>query len=377
MTLYISLFGAQTAIAQEDVKSYRITSSQDQFTLKSSLEGGWTLQGKPVSLDPLSPFAELFFKKMEVPCDPTQMEKSDVKVVIRTHDNKTLTRKINLDKSLVSDGKNCMNVTGNALLYFPLHRNWFSGEKRMSFPKIKSLEIRLPKEKFKVRLQKRKGQWQEASPEQFVNWPYIEKLLAALTTFNVHKRSHPRIVEGLRSVILRINGDREYIFYEMPNYVWAIHFPSVKWLITTADFGVLGAFDKTSLLDAQASELKTLVDSKATNDARITALRSVGERWSRSIATAYHQVLFDTQAPLGLKERVVYLLKHKPSDENIRALLKALKNEGQREVQTAITKALRVRYPKGPEIHQEDDLEEVQGKIDKWKNWERRQFGRK
>ena len=114
--------------------------------------------------------------------------------------------------------------------------------------------------------------------------------------------------------------------------------------------------------------LRIVKDKSANRDDRIKSIRTLYDNSSPDVRDALRGVL-TSEDDQEVKKEIVTLLRKWPSDENFKILVLGLSSTQDIDLQNFITKALRVRNPKGPVVDVNDNDEMVAKKISEWKTW--------
>src|SRR5262249_15863040 len=102
----------------------------------------------------------------------------------------TQTRFIYIAQGIVTDKTNCLNVTGEGLLYFPIHRDFLIGPKTDTLSLSTDLKVSRDKDKL-LGLRKTAAGWESLNlnPDQMLNWDFVNHFIDSLARFDVRFRA--------------------------------------------------------------------------------------------------------------------------------------------------------------------------------------------
>ena len=206
---------AQQSEAQA-IRHLAIHSKVDQYELV--LNGcSATVNGSPADLTTFREQLPVLTNALAAQC-PAPNGPPDVTVKENGH-----TRSIYIKQGLVSDGKNCLNVSGDGLLYFPIHRDFLIGSKHDSITVTSPLKIFRQGVKL-FELKKTTDTWNAEGTDMLLNWDFLERFQNSLKSFDVRFRAQPDLAAGKPKMIVQ-TGDRSYEFYKITSVVWAVKKP--------------------------------------------------------------------------------------------------------------------------------------------------------
>lgn len=344
-------------------------SSQDYFKLQSS-GTGYQFDGKSVELGAFANFLPLFSKDLTDDCP--QLPSKPTLTVKAKKGSSTLTRNFYMAEKIMSDGKQCLSVEGDGIYYLPLHRSWFKGARSSSLELGKNIEIVFP-DGATFKAQKIQDEWRPESDghlaqDWYMNWIFFDRFAKSLAQHTVDFRLHPAIGKGRPQFQIK-QGSRTFKFYQVGHNLWALHSPRHEWLVASHSWGFWQDMKKSMFMDRHSDNLKVLADPQAELSARRKALAEAAGTLSRASKYLIHRQLLDPGENTQLRLEMIQSLKRRPSLDNIGALIEALPEASEPELQEAITHALRVRRPDGPLITENSDQDERTNAIHDWQTW--------
>ncbi|MCB0341155.1 MAG: hypothetical protein H6626_05085 [Pseudobdellovibrionaceae bacterium] len=353
------------------VQEWTFGSKLDFFKVQNG-EYGPQLGKSTVDLGTFSSFAPFFGKEFADACEGLP-ERPDLSVRAKSF-NRTIKRHFYIEKKIISNGTNCLTLTGDGIYYIPLHRNWLL--------KNQKHQINLG-DRFVIQMQGRplldfkkiEGEWRSQDPQFSVNWDYFVNFENAIQQYTPDVYIHPAILNDPDSrahdnsrFTLR-TADKEYKFYRITDKQWVVQRPGTEWLEGTNAWSMFLDMSLAQWRDSYFVQLKTIRDKALESDKRIEAISELGSAWGLSIKHAMQELVLDPEENNTVKIRAAQTLRQHPSDDNMKALVAGLEKTNSIEVQNYLTTALRVRNPKGPIINEDDSDEERQPKLQAWKDW--------
>ncbi len=338
-----------------------IQSSQDTFDLVLSSKSSGTVDGKPANLKPLDDLWPVLNNPIGNAC-PAQKGTPDITV---KENGKT--RSIYVKAGLVSDGQSCLNVGGEGLLYFPVHREFLIGPQRDSI-KLKS-PVKIFRQGVKLLDIKKDGnQWVTDNPDLLLNWDFLERVENSLRDFDVRLRVQSEIAKGKTKMIIQ-SGDQTYEFYKVTGVMWAVKKPGSNWLVASDDWSFWYDFDQSMVEDRHAAEIRLLSKAGVGHPERKQALDRLEGAWSRNLRDLYHKMLLDSGEDADFKRTALTRLKRKPSLETSGVMAQFLSQSRDEDLKRLAGQVLKLHYPKGP-LYKPNLPESEKAKvIDFWNNW--------
>lgn len=343
---------------------YTFTSRLDQFTVDVTGSAA-TVNGESVSAEPFIFVKPLFDTQFEDECEG-KMGRADLSITRKRGESEEK-RLIYYDKKIVSDGKNCGELTGLGIYRFPLHKNWFEGKKSVTIGLGDSFSIWKDK-KLIVEFEKQNGVWKNKDKKFFTNWEFFENFVQATKDFPIDFRLHPSAAKEFTNFELR-QGSRTFSFVKVGESTWAVQFPGSPWLAASGQFGLFEEMSQKIWISPYEKTLQIISDTKATPDARIKAVRELSGRWGPDLNYVLREVILSGDDNVEVKKDIASLMRSRPTADNFKTLVDSLKTSSDQEFLGHITKVLRVRNPKGPVIVATDSDEDVQKKIKEWTAW--------
>ena len=117
---------------------FTFTSKLDRFTVEVT-DGRAVYNGHEVTSEPFKLIKPIFEHQLIEPCT-LGLGKPDL-TITRKRNDKEEKRIVYIEKQIVSDGKNCGEITGQGLYELPLHHNWFEGKKSVTINLKNSFSI--------------------------------------------------------------------------------------------------------------------------------------------------------------------------------------------------------------------------------------------
>jgi len=112
-----------------------------------------------------------------------------------------------------------------------------------------------------------------------------------------------------------------------------------------------------------------LKDPTTSPENRLTTLRALSEQWGPDVKYAFFTIIETPGENPAIVKEIASVLRNKPTDENYKALVRALLISTDLNLQTHITKILKLRNPKGPTISDEDNEKQIKAKQAEWSLW--------
>ena len=277
------------------------------------------------------------------------------------------TRHFYIRERIASDGKNCASVSGEGIYYLPLHSSWFDKNKGGSIAVGSSLSLE-KKGKVFAKIKKVDGDWVDDAEGQFLNWEFIEAFVKSLDSFAVDLRLHPSAGDKKPSFTLITPNDK-YTFYKVGNNLWGAKGSKSGWLLSSKSWAFWQSMDENIWANPFEAQLKIVFDKTKPIEERTKTLGSLDNIWNNSMKRSFHQLMLDPEQEQKLKDVTLQILKKKPSIENMAIMIKALQESQSVEFQSDLTKALRVRNPKGPILQPEDEPEKRAETVKAWTQW--------
>ncbi len=345
---------------------FTFTSKLDKFTVNVE-DGGASFNGERVSVEPFMFIKPLFDAHFEEAC-PKNMGRAEL-TIARKRDDKEEKRIIYIEKKMISDGVNCGFVSGHGMYQLPLHRNWFQGKKTVTIGLGDSFSI-WKDNRLVVEFEKRELGWRNKDKQFFTNWEFFNNFIHAIKDFPIDYRVHPSAAKEYTSFELR-QGKRKFTFVKVGDRTWAVQFPGSPWLAASGRFGVFEDMSQRIWISPLEKTLRIISDTSAAADIRIKAVRELSKFWGPDLNYVIREVVLTGGDNVEVKKDIVSLMRSRPTNENFKVLVDVLKTTNDQTFLYVVTKALRVKNPKGPIILETDADDVVQKKVSEWTDWRR------
>lgn len=356
----LALMSCVTVANAQGVRKLTIKSPYDSFDLILNSKNSGTVDGKPANLKGLEELWPVLNNPIENVCPSTKVA-PDISV---TENGKA--RSIFVKSGIVSDGTSCLNVGGEGLLYFPVHREFLIGPKRDSI-KLKS-QLKIFRQGVKILDIYKKGErWATDNPELLLNWDFIERFENSLRDFDVRLRVQTDIAKTKSKMIVQ-SGEQTYEFYKVTGVMWAVKKPGQNWLVASDDWSFWYDFDQAMIEDRYANEIRLLNKAGVSEAERKQAMDRLGDAWSNNLRDLYHKILESPDESLDFKQTAMNRLKRKPAPETSGVMVKVLES-GDEQLKRPASQVLKSLYPKGPLYKPNLSAAEKAKVIEFWNNW--------
>jgi hypothetical protein len=354
--------------ARSQAAEFTFISSLDRFTVDILGDGTALYNGREVRSEPFVQVHQLFEASLADLCTKKRGA-PDVTITRKTIDGVDK-RILYVQEKVISDGLHCATVSGNGLYELPLHRNWFTGPSHLKLTLNSAFSVWRQNMKL-ISFQKEASQWVNEDHRFFTNWSFFRTFTEAMDSLTIDYRIHPDALKALDPMAASFevkHGARTYTFTKLSEKRWAVKLASSPWLAVTGSLGFLEEMNLSLWRSPAAQHLGLLANSKAKPSLRIKAIHSLGPSWTYDATQVFTTILSHSDN-LEVQKEIANLLRSRPSDENIKLLVLALeKNEDQR-LKNHLSRALRVRNPKGPIIEEDDEDAVVTSKVKAWSSW--------
>ncbi len=361
------VFSVVSATAQ-GTRKLNIKSAYDTFDVTVQSKTAGTVDGKPTILTALTDLWPVLDSPLGNEC-PTLKGKPDAVV---TENGKA--RSLYVRQGIVSDGKFCMNVGGDGLFFFPVHRDFLIGKARDTI-RLNS-PVKIFRQGVKVLDIRKEGeQWQSETKGQLLNWDFIEQVENSLRDFVVRLRVQTDIVAGKPKMIIT-SGGQTYEFYKVTKVMWAVKKPGYTWLVASDDWSFWYDFDQSLLEDRFSPEIRVLQNKNAGAEERTDALDKLEGGWSRNLRDLYHAMVLDPEENTDNKRVALSRLKRKPSVETSGVMVQVLYRSRDEELKRIAGQILKTQNPKGPLYKPSMPIAEKNKTTEYWNNWWTQQKGK-
>lgn len=361
------LFASAASHAQ-GTRKLNIKSAFDSFDVIVQSQTSGTVDGKPTILTALTDLWPVLDNPLGNEC-PTLKGKPDAVV---TENGKS--RSLYVKQGIVSDGKFCMNVAGDGLFFFPVHRDFLIGKARDTIRLNSPLKVFRQGVKI-LDLRKDREHWVTDTKGQLLNWDFIEQVENSLRDFVVRLRVQTDIVAGKPKMIIQ-SGGQTYEFYKITKVMWAVKKPGYAWLVASDDWSFWYDFDQSLTEDRFTPEIRTLENKSASAEQRTDALEKLEGGWSRNLRDLYLAMVLDPEENSDNKRVALSRLKRKPSVETAGVMVQVLSQGKDEDLRRIAGQILKTQNPKGPLYKPTMPLAEKNKAIEYWNNWWTTQKGK-
>ncbi len=367
LALLAGLVWALNAHAQ-GTRKLNIKSAHDNFDIVVHSRTSGSVDGKQTVLRSLADLWPVVDNPLGNEC-PVLKGKPDATV---TEGGKS--RSLYVKQGIVTDGKFCMNVAGDGLFFFPVHRDFLIGKPRDSI-RLNS-PVKIFRQGVKVLdIHKENNQWVTDKKDQLLNWDFIERVENSLRDFDVRLRVHADIVAGKPKMIIQSAG-QSYEFYKVTKVMWATKKPGYAWLEASDDWSFWYDFDQALLEDRFTPEIRVLEGATATIEQRNEAMGKLDGAWSRNLRDLYHKMVLNPSEDPENKRTALNRLKRKPSVETAGVMAQVLTEAKDEDMKRIAAQILKTQNPKGPLYKPSMPAGEKAKTIEFWNNWWKSQKGK-
>lgn len=362
--LFLLLLTLVTHTATAQPRKLSITSAHDKFDLILKSKTSGTVNGKPADMKVMTDLWPVTDSALGNEC-PSLPDPADVTIT-----EKGQVRSLHLSEGIVTDGKMCLNVGGEGLFFFPIHRDFLIGAKRATLEIQPSLKVFRQGVKV-LDLRKTEGKWNSVhteNKEQLLNWDFIERFENSLRQFDVRLRVQAEIAQGKPKMIVQ-NGDQSLEFYKITKVMWALKRPGQAWLEASDDWSFWYDFEQALIEDSYTAEIKTVQNVNNPREKRLAALKRLDETWSRNLRELYHRLLDTHSEDPEFKQMALKRLRSKPSLETSGVMVRFLKEAEDEELKALAGQVLKAHYPKGPLYKPTLSEKEKAKALEFWNNW--------
>lgn len=373
MTLKLSALWALIAIASPALGEtlFAFQTPYDNFELV--LAGGkGTVDGKPANLTAFSEIQSILTNPMASLCNGAKGKPA--MTVKRIDGDVTETRQVYPQMGYVTDGKNCLNVSGDGLHYLPVHRDFFIGAPNDEVT-LKSPLIFSRGGKVFMTLKKKGKDWVSEAAEPLINWDFLERFENSLKDFKIRLRVQTSVGNDKPKFSLK-SGGQTYEFYKMTNVLWAMKKPGAKWLEASDDWSFWYDMDEHIFADRYSEQIKVAGDLSRAKPERQAALDRLEVTWSRNLRDLYHHLLLTQNEEADLQAVALKRLKAKPSVETAGVIIKFLEGEHADELKREAGVILKLQNPKGPKYNPSAGDEEKARILEFWRTWWKKNQGK-
>jgi hypothetical protein len=326
-------------VSAQTARKLTIQSTHDKYDLILMSRTKGSVDGKPASLRSFDELWPVLNNSLGNEC-PTL--KGSPEVTVREGEK---LRSIYVKQGIVTDGKACMNVGGEGLYYFPVHRDFLIGSHEDSI--LLKSPVKIFRQGIKLLEFRKDGeQWVSDNKDMLVNWDFIERFENSLRDFNVRLRVHPDIAKGKTKMIVQ-SGPQTYEFYKVTSVMWAVKKPGFPWLIASDDWSFWYDFDQKQIEDRYAGEIRFITKADTGKDDKKATLERLEGLWSRNLRDLYHKFLLNPDEDLELQELALKRLRSKPSPETSQVLAQFVNESRDKDLKAMAAEILKKHDPKG------------------------------
>jgi len=217
--------------------------------------------------------------------------------------------------------------------------------------------------------QKSGDEWKNKDPHAFTNWAFFQDFVDSLNEFPVDFHLDEANVNPSAQKFELHSGDKVFVFAKVGDRTWAVKFPNGKEFLASRNFSIYGDMDASSWASPMEKNLRILQDVTAQPAARMAALKNVMDSCSSDVKTVMSHILSTEGENEALRQEIVHVIRRQPTDQNMKLLMGVLQTSKDELLLNQVSKALRVRNPKGPVIELDDQSPDIQRKIATWQAW--------
>lgn len=362
LPIFAAALALQVPVQAFAAKTFTIQSNVDKFELQLNGSGGGTVNGKPADMSALRDLMPVLTSPMTSEC-PKLNGKPDVTV---KEGNET--RSIYISQGVVSDGKTCLGVGGEGLMYFPVHRDFLLGGKQGKITVKVPIKVFRQGVKLFELVQSSSGWSTKEKPQILLNWDFINRFQNSLASFDVRFRALPQLGKDKIKMIVQI-GDQAYEFYKLTGTVWALKAPGKPYLEASDDWSFWYDFDNGVLEDRFTDQIRTAGDSAKPAEERMAALRATEQGWSPNLRDLYHQIVLDRKSDSDMITFALRRLKSKPAKETAVVMAQFIGFAQDDDHKRTASQILKINEPKGPLYNPGSSPGEKQKVIEFWSKW--------
>ncbi|NJL26036.1 MAG: hypothetical protein HC902_13300 [Calothrix sp. SM1_5_4] len=345
--------------AAQSPRKLNIQSPFDRYDLVLNGERG-TIDGKAADLSAVRDLLPVLTNPLGNEC-PALNGRPEVTV---TENGKT--RSLYTKMGLITDGKMCLNVGGDGLFYFPVHRDFLIGAKRGSI--LLKSPLKLFKQGNKILEVKKDGDAWSGPAEEMLNYDFIDRFENSLREYDVRLRVQEDIGKDKAKMIVQ-SGPDSYTFYKLTNVMWAVKKPGAKWLEASDDWSFWYDLDPGVLEDRYAGQIRFIEDTAKDKESRMAALDKLGEGWSRNLRDLYHKLILNQGEDPAIQEVALKRLKRKPSLETAEVMVNFLEKSQNEDLKREAGIILKLQHPKGPRYNPSAPPDERAKVVEFWRTW--------
>lgn len=366
--------GTASSTEQKFEEKLSFRSSFGRFQIEKR-NGKYFLEDNVIEIPTFKSFLTLFDQKFTEDCKSPADKKltPDLRVtrtippVIDTEKASITHRYFYIESHQVGDGSKCIEVTGAAIYYLPLHSSWYAENKKASLNFGETWSLKKG-DQLLGQFKRQNNEWTYQDENQFVDWEFVNRFIRSLESFTIDTRVHPALIKQPADLILTTAAG-DYELFSMGNNIWMLKSPRLGWLLSSASWGFWQDMGDNLWFDRFKPRLTLILDKDKEIKERKETILGLGDFWNKNIQSSLQKLLLDSNEPLDLRLTSLALLKRKPSLDNFSTMIDVLSQTSEIELQSELTKALRVRNPKGPLITDSDEDLARTEKTREWVKW--------
>ena len=355
----VCVVALSAATFAQSPRKLHIKSAHDEFDLIVNSKTSGTVDGKATKLGALAELWPVVDNPLGNEC-PSLKGTPDA-TLTENHS----TRSLYFKQGLVTDGKACMNVSGEGLYYFPVHRDFLVGKSQDGITLTTPVKIFRQGSKI-LEIRRDRGTWVNDNKAQMLNWDFVERFENSLKDFDVRLRVQNELATGKPKMIMQ-SGGQPYEFYKITKVMWAVKKPGAQWLEASDDWSFWYDFETSLVEDRFAPEIRVLEKPDATD--RPAAMQKLEGLWSRNLRDVYHKMVLNLHEDPALQRQAMERLKRKPSLETSGVMVRVLTQTRDEDMKRIAGQILKTYYPKGPLYKPSLRDTEKAKAIEYWNRW--------
>lgn len=361
MKFWITLLGLSllSAKASPQTRRFLIQSKVDRFELVMSGAKG-SVNGKPADVKSMKDLMPMLTDPLGNVCPDF---KGPPEITVKEGGT---TRMIYLSSGIISDGKACLNVAGDGLFYFPIHRDFLIGPKQDRIELQSPLKLFLQGTKI-LDVRKRGNQWVSDSPELLLDWDFLERFENSLRQFEIRLRVQTSIGEGKPKMIVQSAG-QSYEFIKVTSVMWAVKKPGSSYLEASDDWSFWHEFEPSMLEDRNATEIRKLRSPGLADQEKLALLAKLENVWSRNLRDLYLWQLVN-ESDSQVQAIALRRLRRKPSMAGLEPIIQFLEKSTNDDLKKEAVSILKIQNPKGPKYDPSASQDEQAKAVEFWRNW--------
>ena len=271
------------------------------------------------------------------------------------------------DQGVISDGSKCLNVTGDGLFYFPIHRDFLVGPERGQISVGPTLTVIRNGTKI-LDVRNTAMGWENEIPSQLPNWEFVEKLEKSLSDHDIRLRVQTGLTRGKSKVVIQTGG-RNYEFFKISQVMWGVRKKDDQWLTVSDAWSEWRDFDEDLLNDPQTGKIRLIGDEQKPADKRLEALESLENLWSPNLRDLCERIVLNADENSRLRELAFKNLKRRPTLRTAGVMVRLLETPQEMDWKRKAAATLRLQDPAGPKFEPSSSDEAQHKVIEFWRNW--------